>query len=155
MLVRHLDWQESLAAEQDHSLSSTRISSSSRDNDSEVKQTDDARQTQTDLASAPKVALDDKFDIVIGTDILYEVRQLLDHDSLQDGDHETLLSHACSAIACILRQQCTPIVLTLQSCHNNSLYFAGSSLTACGCGVETSLSSAWSSSHLLCCQGSG
>ena len=79
MLVRHLDWQESVAAEQSQQATATNNSSGGVDEtqlaaDQAHTQTQTQTRTQTQTQTlAPQVALDAQFDVVIGTDIMYEV----------------------------------------------------------------------------------
>ena len=73
--VRHLDWEESIAAgrlQQAPQVGDTTNSSTSTDN---LQDQPDAPR-QEEAASAPCVALGEKFEVVIGTDILYEVKTL-------------------------------------------------------------------------------
>ena len=70
MHVRHLDWEESLAAEQGQQ-SKDQIGTHQEDAET---QPGDAIKGGPDASLAPHVAIEDKFEVVIGTDILYEVR---------------------------------------------------------------------------------
>ena len=160
MLVRHLSWQESVAAEQAHLLSSTHNSSSSN-SDGKAKQAGHVSQTPTNLASAPHVALNDEFDVVIGTDILYEVRQVHSYGSLQVQDVDTHIEsdfsmHAvhmsgfsgCNALPVSLHYTpVTTIVYTLQEAHSqlvaavlrHRLALHGQALICCAVRDQASL----------------
>lgn len=65
MHVRHLDWEESLAAEQGQQ---------SKDPIGTHQEDAETQPSDADASLAPHVAIEDKFEVVIGTDILYEVR---------------------------------------------------------------------------------
>lgn len=72
MIVRHLDWEESLAAEQSQQSKNT----TSTHQEVAGSQPGCSNQAGSDASLAPHVALEDKFEVIIGTDILYEVRLL-------------------------------------------------------------------------------
>ena len=71
--VRHLDWEESMTAgrlQQAPQLGDTNNTSTLTD----TLQDQPGAPRQEETSSAPCVALEEKFEVVIGTDILYEVR---------------------------------------------------------------------------------
>ena len=69
MHVRHMDWQESLSAEQAQQSNDT---TGTYEEDAGT-QPGVAAQAGPDASLAPHVAIENKFEVVIGTDILYEV----------------------------------------------------------------------------------
>lgn len=73
MHVRHLDWEESLAAEQ---AQQSEVMSDTDQADTGNKP-GALSQVGPDASLAPHVAIEDKFEVIIGTDILYEVRPML------------------------------------------------------------------------------
>lgn len=76
MLVRHLDWEESLAAEQ--SQHSKHTTGPHQENGGH--QPGSLTQARPDASSAPHVASEYKFEVIIGTDILYEVTPWSKHE---------------------------------------------------------------------------
>ena len=72
MDVRHLDWEESLAAEQAQQSKDT----TGTDQADVGNLSGAVSQAGPDASLAPHVAIEDKFEVIIGTDILYEVRPM-------------------------------------------------------------------------------
>ena len=135
MHVRHLDWEESLPAEQAQQSKDT----TDKHEEDAGNQPGAATEAGTGASLAPHVAIEDKFEVVIGTDILYEVGPMYCH-------LHPLQFWGLSAARAVL----------LHSWESQAiLCFAGSSLKACGCCAETPLDHPWTSSPLLCSQGSG
>lgn len=75
MHVRHLDWEEALAAEESQQSKLT----PSTHQEVAGSQPGCSNQAGPDASLAPHVAVEDKFEVIIGTDILYEVRPLSMH----------------------------------------------------------------------------
>lgn len=76
MLVRHLDWEESLAAEQSQQSQNT----TGTHQEDGGHPPDLLTQAGPDASFAPHVAIEDKFEVIIGTDILYEVMPMTTHE---------------------------------------------------------------------------
>ena len=70
MHVRFLDWAEAVAAEELLARQGTSSSNSKSDAATSQAAADSLSQTQT---IAPRVQSDEVFDVIIGTDIMYEV----------------------------------------------------------------------------------
>lgn len=78
MHVRHLDWEESLSAEQAQQSKDT----TDKHEEDAGNQPGAAMEAGPDASLAPRVAIGDKFEVVIGTDILYEVGPMYCHHHL-------------------------------------------------------------------------
>ena len=70
MQVKHLDWSDALAAEQ-HCAHIAKVGSNSAQQTS--KQWDESSSQTLGQPAAPQVPAHDQYDVIIGTDILYEV----------------------------------------------------------------------------------
>ena len=70
MQVRYLDWAESLACEQTPAEMPNKFSSGANQASEHAERLQDQSATQS---PAPHVPSDRTFDVIIGTDILYEV----------------------------------------------------------------------------------
>ena len=131
MQVRYLDWSEAVAPEQTH----TDLPCQSADAASQASDKADRLQDQsTTQMPAPHVASHQIYDVIIGSDILYEVRLYLKK--------------------CLLLFWA---VITTKRCGlcSYSMSVAGSPCPI-GCSrSETKIGSRWPSTCMLCCQGSG
>ena len=90
MHVRFLDWAEAVAAEELPAREG--MSSSNSKSDAVISQAaaDSLSQTQT---IAPRVQFDETFDVIIGTDIMYEVSWTQPIFLMQQQQHSASLEH--------------------------------------------------------------
>lgn len=151
--VRHLDWEESIMAgrlqqaAQSGDTTNTSTSTGSLQNQPGMP-------SQEQASSAPCVALEEKFEVVIGTDILYEVGPSRSVVVLSQRSSRTHLHYIPFPF--------DPSYNSSFNKYRKSMWvslktgaFAGSSLKTCGCCVETSSDYEWPSYYLLCSQGPG
>lgn len=94
MHVRFLDWAEAVAAEQLSARQGISSSNSKLDAVASQAAADSPSQTQT---IAPHVQSDETFDVIIGTDIMYEVswRHMIFLMQLQQQLHSALWNIGC------------------------------------------------------------
>lgn len=155
MHVRHLDWEESHAlgrlqeAQQSGDAHGTGAVKANLQN-----QIGSSRPAVSTASFAPCVAVEEEFEVVIGTDILYEVRFIKASSSCCLWWWSTTPVNYVS----LSPEQVTVGVFTGPQADvgvTGNGVFAGSSLQACGCCVEAPSDHPWTSSYLLCSQGPG
>ena len=147
MHVRYLDWAEAIAMEGAQTAQNTDSSNvvAAAANHAAA----DSSSQQQAKPIAPHVQSDETFDVIIGTDIMYEVSatpctlSVLTHLSLYSERLAAMLSLAGMFVMC---QIADGVAGTER---------AGTSFLSCSCCAAAKVVSRWTSCHLLRCQRSG